>query len=55
MDRGVWWAIVHGVTELDATEETEHARTTVSLSEMLLTIYHFPKYPLLSDIKSHRA
>ena len=22
MDRGAWWATVHGVTELDATEVT---------------------------------
>ena len=22
MDRGAWWALVHGVTELDATEVT---------------------------------
>ena len=21
MDRGVWWAVVHGVTELDTTEQ----------------------------------
>ena len=25
MDRGTWWATVHGVTELDTTEATEHA------------------------------
>ena len=25
MDRGAWWAAVHGVTELDMTEATEHA------------------------------
>ena len=25
MDRGAWSATVHGVTELDTTEETEHA------------------------------
>ena len=25
MDRGVWWAIVHGVIELDMTDVTEQA------------------------------
>ena len=25
MDRGAWWATVHGVTELDMTEATQHA------------------------------
>ena len=27
MGRGAWWAAVHGVTESDMTEVTEHART----------------------------
>ena len=27
MDRGTWQATVHGVTEWDPTEVTEHART----------------------------
>ena len=29
MDRGVGWATVHGVTESDLTEVTEHTRTAV--------------------------
>ena len=26
MNRGVWWATVHGVTEWDTAEVTEHAK-----------------------------
>ena len=25
VDRGAWWATVHGVAELDMTEATQHA------------------------------
>ena len=27
MDRGIWWATVHRVTELDTTEVTKHTPT----------------------------
>ena len=29
MDRGAWWATVHGVAELDTTDTTEHACMSV--------------------------
>ena len=28
MSRGAWWTIVHGVTESDTTEATEHTHLT---------------------------
>ena len=36
MDRGVWWAIVHGVAkELDTVEETQHMHMSIFI--MLVT------------------
>ena len=29
MDRGAWWAIVHGVTESDMPERLSHSQETV--------------------------
>ena len=29
MDKGAWWVTVHRVTELDMTEVTEHAHTSI--------------------------
>ena len=28
LDRGAWWATVHGVTELDMTERLTHSQST---------------------------
>ena len=41
IDRGAWWATVHGVTELDTTEATKHA--------LLLPSY----FPLLPRNRAH--
>ena len=31
MDRGVWWATVHGITELDMTEQFNTFNTLVTV------------------------
>ena len=38
MDRGGWWATVHGVTESDTTE-----RLTLSLFTPIMVYFHFQK------------
>ena len=38
MDSGAWRATVHGVAELDMTEETEHACTAESVQPGFLIL-----------------
>ena len=38
MNRGVWWATVHGVAESDTTEAIWHARTSASYSPLELAV-----------------
>ena len=33
MDRGAWWAIVYGVTELDMAEQLNNSKVTVIILE----------------------
>ena len=43
MDRGAWWATVHGITESDMTEHTIQDRTLKSRA------FDLPRYLLLGD------
>ena len=43
MDRGAWWATVHGITESDMTEHTIQDRTLKSRA------FDFPRYLLLGN------
>ena len=36
MDRGAWWAMVHGVEELDMIEATEHRAHTERIQQSAL-------------------
>ena len=42
MDRGAWWATVHGVTELNTTEQF-HLSFTFGLQTMVYYSFHGPK------------
>ena len=41
MDRGAWWATVHGVTELDTTEWQTHTQQVAKLLELQLQLQSF--------------
>ena len=46
MDRGAWWATVHGVTEWDMTEATESVRVCARAH----THTHTHTHPLLGSM-----
>ena len=62
MDRGTWWATVHGVTESDRTEATQHTRRPYpkllnsSLSGLVPGNLHFncPPHPEIPPFASVR-
>ena len=39
IDRGAWWATVHGVAESDMTEVTEYTHTCVCMHGCMLYVY----------------
>ena len=41
MDRGAWWATVHGVSESDTTEGNQHACTHRALLKPFKAVLHF--------------
>ena len=44
MDRGAWWATVHGVTESDMTEATQHTARTNALLGLLSLLGIYASY-----------
>ena len=40
MERGAWWATVHGVAELDMTEVTQHTHTHTHTHTHLVKAKH---------------
>ena len=47
MDGGAWWAMVHGVAELDTTEVTKHARIALRLNTVwTMMVKHYLKVTL---------
>ena len=43
MDRGAWWATVHGITELDMSETAEHTHTPFYLPHQATQFWHLQK------------
>ena len=50
MDRGAWWAIVHGVTESDTTKLLEHSTLENRFSVVDETALYWKKMPLSTFI-----
>ena len=53
MDRGAWQATVHGITELDTTEETEHVHILWCLTNISKGTQPKPIFCYLNSKSAH--
>ena len=47
IDRGAWWATVHGAAEPDTTEQLSMVTHLLSLKELLVNLHHLVEESIL--------